>query len=86
MPGDNCSVYGCGSCRRHKDIRIFKLPREAVDKGWRDLWLGEIKKTRTVDKKFQEQIDKNNVFTCKKHFKEEDIIVCKYDDLFFSIQ
>ena len=26
MPGVNCSVLGCGSCRRSKGIGIFKLP------------------------------------------------------------
>ena len=78
MPGDNCCIVGCGSCRRHKGIGIFKVPTEAADKEWRDKWLGEIKKTRTVDKKFQEQIDGDNVYTCEKHFKEEDIKVCKY--------
>ena len=26
MPGVNCSVLDCGSCRRSKGIGIFKLP------------------------------------------------------------
>ena len=73
MPGDNCSVYGCGSCRRHKGIGIFKLPKENDDNKWRDEWLGEITKTRTVDKSFKEKIDKNLVFTC---FLEVDILTC----------
>ena len=26
MPGENCAVFGCGSCRRTKGIGIWKLP------------------------------------------------------------
>ena len=61
--------HSCGSCRRHKGIGIFKLPKENDDNKWRDEWLGEITKTRTVDKSFKEKIDKNLVFTCEKHYK-----------------
>jgi len=46
MPGANCSVFGCGSCRRRKGIGIWKFP-EAKDEAhgtWRDEWLGEIKR------------------------------------------
>ena len=46
MPGVNCSVYGCGSCRRTKGIGIFKvpLPKDDAHRRWRDEWLGELKK------------------------------------------
>ena len=48
MPGDNCSVFGCGSCRRTKGIGIWKLPsaRNAEYKKWREEWLSAITKTR----------------------------------------
>ena len=51
MPGANCAVFGCGSCRRTKGIGIWKLPvaKDEAHRKWRDEWLGEIKKTR--DKK-----------------------------------
>lgn len=78
MPGTNCSVIGCGSCRRTKGIGIFKLPAVNVDKDWRDRWLSEITKTRTVDKSFKEQIEKDHVYTCEKHFHTDDIEICKY--------
>ena len=26
MPGDNCAVFSCGSCRNTKGIGIWKLP------------------------------------------------------------
>ena len=32
MPGKNCAVFGCGSCRRMKEIDIGKLPL-AKDEG-----------------------------------------------------
>ena len=50
MPGDNCSVFGCGSCRRTKGIGIWKLPsaRNAEYKKWREEWLSAITKTRVT--------------------------------------
>ena len=54
MPGVNCALIGCGSCRRTKGIGIFKLPSAKDDKHkrWRGEWVGELKKTREVDKDF----------------------------------
>ena len=79
MPGDNCSVFGCGTCRRTKGIGIWKLlsARNAEYKMWREQWLSEITKTRVIDKDFQKQIDNDKVFTCEKPFKLEDIEICK---------
>ena len=80
MPGDNCSVFGCGACRRTKGIGIWKLPsaRNALYNKWREEWLSEITKTRVIDKDFQKQIDSDKVFSCEKHFKPEDTELCKY--------
>ena len=77
MPGKNCCIPNCGSCRRKKNIGIFKLPSSKNDKEWREKFLGEIKKTRTVDNQFQGQIDKDHVYTCERHFREEEIEICK---------
>ena len=54
MPGVNCSVDDCGSRRRTKGIDLFKVPlaKDNANKRWRDNWLGEIKKTREMDKDF----------------------------------
>lgn len=51
MAGDNCAVFGCGSCRRTKGIGIWKLPaaKDEAHKKWRDDWLSEITKTREID-------------------------------------
>ncbi len=80
MPGENCSVYGCGTCRRTKGIGIFKLPAAKNEeyKKWREDWLGQIVRTRVVDKSFRMQIKEDSVYTCEKHFRPEDIETCKY--------
>ena len=79
MPGVNCAVFGCGSCRRTKGIEIFKLPsaKDEKHKRWRDEWLGELKKTRELDEDFRRQINQEKVFTCEKHFYLKDIEICK---------
>ena len=80
MPGENCAVVGCGSCRRTKNIGIWKLPSGKKNdkyKKWRDKWLNEITKSRVVDKAFKDLIQKDRVYTCEKHFDPEDIEICK---------
>ena len=79
MPGDNCAVWGCGSCRRRKGIGIYKLPspKDAEHKTWRKEWLNEITKTREKDSEFQRLIDNDRVFTCENHFKPDEIEICK---------
>ena len=79
MPGENCAVWGCGSCRRTKGLGIFKLPaaKDSEHKTWRESWLGEITKTREKDAEFQKLIDNDSVFTCEKHFKPHEIEICK---------
>ena len=65
MQGANCSVFGCGLCRRTKGIGIWKLP-VAKDKAhgkWRDEWLGKIKKTREMDQNFSEQSKSDAIYT-----------------------
>ena len=80
MPGVNCAVVGCGSCRGTKGIGIFKLPSAKDDKHkrWRDEWVGELKKTREVDEDFRRKINEDKVYACEKHFKDEVIEICKY--------
>jgi len=79
MPGKNCAVFGCGSCRRAKGLGIFKLPRSKGEehKTWREAWLSEITKTREKNLEFERLIDNDTVFTCEKHFKPDDIEICK---------
>ena len=58
MPGENCAVWGCGSCRRTKGIGIWKLPsaKNETHMKWRDDWLNEITKTRVIDQDFRRLI------------------------------
>ena len=55
MPGDNCSVFGCGTNRRTKGVGIFEVPvaKNEECKKWRANWLNEITKCRVVDKEYQ---------------------------------
>ena len=78
MPGENCCVVGCGTNRRTKGIGIFKLPSEKLYKEWRKCWLNELTKSRVVDQSFKNQIQKDKVYTCEKHFHQNDIEICKY--------
>lgn len=75
MPGDNCSVVGCGTCCRTKGIGIWKLPAPWNNeyRKWLEDWLNELTKYQVVDKDFQRQNEADKVFTCEKYFCESDI-------------
>ena len=81
MPGDKCSINGCGVCRRpkFKGISLFKLPEKGDDKqnAWRSEFLGKITATRVVDAEFRRQIENGNVHVSQLHFNEDDFNVCK---------
>ena len=73
--GENCSILGCGSCRRSKGIGIWKLPKpkDEAHKKWQNEWLQQITQSRDVDRHFKDLVEKDRVYTCEKHFKPEDI-------------
>ena len=50
----------------------------AEGKKWRADCLSQITKTIVMDKDFKNLIENDKVFTCEKHFKPEDIEICKY--------
>ena len=75
MPGENCCVPGCGTCRRTKGVGIFKLPSENRHKQWRNEWLNVLTKYRVCDQNFKNQIANDTVYTCEKHFLPEDTII-----------
>ena len=79
MPGDNCSVVGCGPCRKTKGIGIWQLPapRNEAYKNWRLDWLNQLTISREIDKTFQRLIDNDRVYTFERHLKPEDIEICK---------
>ena len=74
MPGENCAVFGCGSCRRTKGIGIWKLllAKDEAHVKWKEEWLSEIKKIREIDQNFRELIKHDRVYTCEKHSAPED--------------
>ena len=87
MPGDNCSVYGCGKSRRTEGIGIFKLPNRPSKpyQEWRTTWLNELTKHRQIDADFKRQIDEDRVHTCEEHFHPHEIEVCKYFPILLDI-
>ncbi len=80
MPGKNCSVVGCGTCRRENGVGIFKLPAGSDDfnKAWRAKILSKITKDRVIDAAFKERIENDKVYICEKHFEKDEIEICKY--------
>ena len=62
-----------------KVLAYFKLPaaKDPEHKTWREAWLGEITKSLEKDAEFQKMIDNDTVFTCEKHFKPDEIEICK---------
>ena len=81
MPGDNCSVYGCGVSRRKDGIGIFKIPVGQKKLEWRNTFLNAITKTRVVDQAFRIMIEKDRVFACDRHFLESEIKTRKFNRL-----
>ena len=73
MPGENCSIVGCGTNRRNKGISIFSLPNKKHHGEWREEWLSRLKRFREPDPHFIELIEKNHVYTCEKHFHPHEL-------------
>ena len=53
------------------------MAKDEANKKWREEWLQQITRSRVIDHHFKELIAKDRVFTCEKHFKPEDIEICK---------
>ena len=75
MPGQNCSIFGCGTCRNQKEYGLFKLPngQTEADTKWRREMLNIITKHRIVDDKLKEKINENKIWICQKHFDDDQI-------------
>ena len=90
MTGSNCSIVGCSTSRNANKtlevpIPIMRIPsgKKYGEEEWRKQMLNIITKDRVIDERFQKMIDKNDVFVCAKHFKEEELYHCK-SFIFFS--
>lgn len=75
MPGANCSIYGCGTSRKHVGISIFKIPTkdDELSKKTREAWVRLVTRDREVDASLRKQIHENNIHICEKHF-EKDLV------------
>ena len=84
MPGANCSIYGCGTSRKHVGVGIFRIPAETdeLSKKTRKAWISIITKDRVVDDSLRRQIESGNLYVCEKHFKNEEYD-CRKCILFF---
>ena len=84
--GANCSIYGCSTSRKNKDVGIFRLPavKDDLSKKWREELLNVILRDRVLDESLKRQIEKNTLHICQLHFKEDDLYYCKFS-IFLSI-
>ena len=75
MPGSNCSVFGCGTCRNQSDIGIFKIPapKDEFHTKWRNDLLAAVTRDRVLDENLKKQIKNNKVPICEKHFNSDQI-------------
>ena len=79
MPGANCSIYGCGTSRKHKGISIFRIPTKSDDVSTKtkEEWVRVVTRDREVDASLRKQINENNIHVCEKHFENDLIETCK---------
>ena len=87
MPGANCSIYGCGTSRKHVGVGIFRIPsaKDEVSTKTREAWLNVITKDRVVDKSLRSQIDKGELYVCKNISGLKKLIVVSVFLFFFHI-
>ena len=80
MPGANCSIYGCGTSRKHAGISIFRIPAKDDDLSTktREAWVRLVTRDREIDSSLQKQIDQRNIHICERHFEKNLIETCKF--------
>jgi hypothetical protein len=78
MPGANCSIVGCSTSRRNKELSIFKIPSETTDfnRNWRKELINIITKDRVIDDSLRRQIDSSRLYICEKHFSKDQLWIC----------
>ena len=79
MPGENCCIPGCGSCRNTKGLEFFKLPSVKKDhfKEWRKKWLDVILKVRELDGNLKRQLEEDTLNTFDLHFHHDEYEISK---------
>ena len=76
MPGENCAILGCGTCRNQNKWSIFKIPSKK-DETWRAEVLKIILKYRELDASLRSRIESGKVYVCEKHYKSDMVVQCK---------
>ena len=93
MPDRNCAFFGCPTSQRHK-LSLFRIPvvsahesehTSSVKKDARQKWLEIILRTREMTPDLKERIEKNNIYVCELHFKDECILKGVYTCIFCDI-
>ena len=78
MPGDNCCVFGVAQVGpKEWKYGSYRTQKTRTTRKCKEDWLGEITKTRKVDRDFKRQVENDKVFTREKNFHSEDIKTCK---------
>eukprot|EP00111_Clytia_hemisphaerica_P001793 TCONS_00005052-protein len=72
--GAHCAIFGCSTCRKH-GLSLFRLPTAKNDRfaQWRSDMINSITKDRVADAVFKNKVEKNTIFICERHFREEDM-------------
>ena len=77
MPGENCAILGCGTCRNQSVWSIFKIPPHREEK-WRADVLKVVLKYREMDASLRSRIDSGKVYVCERHYKSDMVVQCKH--------
>ena len=80
MAGANCSIYGCGTSRKHVGVSIFRIPTkdDELSKKTRDAWVRVVCRDREIDASLRNQISQRTIHICEKHFEKNLIETCKF--------
>ena len=80
MPGANCSIYGCGTSRKHVGVSIFRIPtkEDNLSKETREAWVRVVTKDREIDTCLRDQIAQRTIHICERHFEKHLIETCKF--------
>ncbi len=80
MPGANCSIYGCGTSRKHAGIGIFRIPTKVdeLSTKTRDAWVRLVTRDREIDTSLRNQIEQRTIRICERHFEKDLIEICKF--------
>ena len=85
MGDGNCAFYGCPTSGKH-NLSLFRIPSVSASgsehtnelkRKAREDWTRLILRTRETTKELKKEIEADNIFVCKRHFKPECIITCK---------